>query len=77
MGEVREGAGVGDVERDLIRENNYKIKLEAKMSSLGIYPSVQCLWVNTEAGLMSQWESGFCRTPVLPLLPLVSAVSIT
>lgn len=52
MAEVGEGAGVGDVQRDLIRENKYKIKLEAKTSSLGICPCVQCPWVNVEAGLL-------------------------
>ena len=70
VGEVSEGAAVGGVERDLIRENKYKIKLEAKMSSLGIHPSVQCLWVNMESGLLSQWESSCCRIPGCLSFPL-------
>lgn len=73
MGKVSEGVGVGDIERDPIRENKYKIKLEAKTISkisLDIYPSVQCPWINVEAGLLLQWANSFCRPPVCLSLPL-------
>lgn len=76
MEEVGRGAGVGDIERDLLRENKYKIKLGAKTSSLDISLSVQCPGVHVEAGLLQQ-KANAGADHRFALLLLGSMVAIT